>query len=206
MSATLIIDYGLGNLQSVKRAFEECGAAAFISDDPRDVKTASHLVLPGVGSFRDGMEQLNQSGWTQAILREVLQEQIPLLGICLGMQLLGEVGYEGGETRGLGLIPGQVKKLEPESPETRIPHVGWNEVYPVEDAPLFADVADGTDFYFVHSYHFITKNRECIMSTTPYCGNFISAVMQQNVFGVQFHPEKSQKSGFRVIRNFLAIH
>lgn len=206
MSGTLIIDYGLGNLQSVKRAFEECGADAFISDNPDDLKHATHIVLPGVGAFNDGMANLTRNGWTEAIRSEVLDAGIPLLGICLGMQLLARKGLEGGETNGLDLIPGIVEKLTPDTAGTRIPHVGWNEIYPSETHPLLNGIAYGTDFYFVHSYHFVLDNMQDAIAVTPYCGRFVSAIARGNVHGVQFHPEKSQKYGFQIIRNFLAYN
>lgn len=206
MATALIIDYGMGNLHSVRRAFEECGAAVRISDDPRDIRHATHVVLPGVGAFHDGMTSLLQSGWYEAVRHETEKVGIPVLGICLGMQLLAETGNEGGEIRGLGLVPGWVEKLIPESPQTRIPHVGWNEIYRTVDSPLFTDIPDGTDFYFVHSYHFVPVREENTIARTPYCGNFASAVMHENTFGVQFHPEKSQKYGFQIIRNFLSLN
>lgn len=201
----LIIDYGMGNLQSVQRAFEECGADVMISEDPGSLKRASHIVLPGVGAFCDAMRNIRRKGWYEAIRQEVLEEQIPLLGICLGMQLLAEKGNEGGKTEGLGLVPGAIRKLIPDCDETRIPHVGWNEVHQPSPNPLLEGIPDGTDFYFVHSYHFIPADASFAVAQTPYCGGFVSAVMNGKVFGVQFHPEKSQKSGFRVIQNFLGI-
>jgi glutamine amidotransferase len=204
MTTALIIDYGMGNLHSVRRAFEECGAKVLISDDPKDIRKATHIVLPGVGAFHDGMTSLFQSGWCEAIRRESEKEGIPVLGICLGMQLLAEKGHEGGETEGLGLVPGSVEKLIPVSSRTRIPHVGWNEIYRTRENPLLEGIPDGTDFYFVHSYHFVPERQENAIAITPYCGEFASAVMHKNVFGVQFHPEKSQKYGFQVIKNFLA--
>jgi imidazole glycerol-phosphate synthase subunit HisH len=202
----LIIDYGMGNLHSVRRAFEECGANVLISDDPKDIRKATHVVLPGVGSFHDGMESLLKSGWCEAIRTEAGNKGIPMLGICLGMQLLAEKGYEGGEIKGLGLVPGTVEKMIPSSTRTRLPHVGWNEIYHTKESPVFKDIPDGTDFYFVHSYHFIPSKQENGIAMTPYCGEFVSAVMNENVFGVQFHPEKSQKYGFQVIRNFLTLN
>ncbi|GAM09650.1 imidazole glycerol phosphate synthase subunit HisH [Geobacter sp. OR-1] len=204
MSKTLIVDYGMGNLGSVRRAFEECGADVFISGNPSDISVADHIVLPGVGAFADGMTALNAAGWVDA-LRRSTTEMIPLLGICLGMQLLADRGFEGGETEGLGLIPGEVRRLEPDSAETRIPHVGWNEVHPRCANPLFSAIAEGTDFYFVHSYHFIPLTADDIAATTPYCGTFVSALNRGTVFGTQFHPEKSSRAGFQVIRNFLAL-
>lgn len=204
MSKTLIIDYGMGNLGSVGRAFEECGADVIISDDPAECKLANHLVLPGVGAFADGMAALTACGWDLAILAAATEHQIPLLGICLGMQLLADTGFEGRETRGLGLIPGEVRRLTPDNQDTRIPHVGWNEVNHIEH-PLFTGIASGSDFYFVHSYHFSPRQPQHILASTPYCGSFVSAVGSGNVFGTQFHPEKSSRAGFQLIRNFLAV-
>lgn len=201
--SVLIIDYGMGNLGSVKRAFEECGANAFLSTDPKELSEASHIVLPGVGAFSDGMKHLNENGWVAPLKKTLLEDKIPLLGICLGMQLLAETGTEGGETKGLGLIEGEILKLEPTHPDERIPHIGWNEVTPKNNHTIFQDIQPRTDFYFVHSFHFKTKNPENIIATTPYCNEFVSAVRKDNIFGTQFHPEKSSKPGFQLIKNFL---
>jgi len=200
----MIIDYGMGNLRSVKRAFEECDADAFISDNPKDMDYSTHIILPGVGAFPDAMAYLAAKGWDAALIK-ISEEGIPLLGICLGMQLLAETGDEVEKTNGLGLIPGKVIKLEPDSKETRIPHVGWNEIYKVKSSRLYENIQDGADFYFVHSYHFFTANENHIVTRTPYCGNFISSVEKDNVFGVQFHPEKSQRFGFKLIKNFIKV-
>ncbi|HBR18402.1 MAG TPA: imidazole glycerol phosphate synthase subunit HisH [Deltaproteobacteria bacterium] len=203
--AVLIIDYGMGNLSSVKRAFEECGADAFISEKPEDLKSATHVILPGVGAFRDGIANLTERGWIPEIKEAVLNDGIPFLGICLGMQLLADSGVEGGDSQGLGLIPGDVRLLEPDSIEVRVPHVGWNEIHKTRQHALLEGIPDGTDFYFVHSYHLVPTKSDYIMATTPYCGTFVSAVVLDNVFGVQFHPEKSSRPGFQLISNFLKI-
>lgn len=201
----LIVDYGMGNLGSVRRAFEECGAQVVISSDPRGLETASRIVLPGVGAFAEGVQNLKAQGWIDPIRKAVMEKKMPLLGICLGMQLLADTGHEGGEHAGLSLIHGEVRRLQPGQEGERIPHIGWNEVYQISKTPLFQDVADGTDFYFVHSYHFLPAVSETVVTKTPYCGQFISTVCAGNVFGVQFHPEKSSKAGFQVLRNFLAL-
>lgn len=200
----VIIDYGMCNLGSVRRAFEECcRSQVSVSSSSEDLKDASHIVLPGVGAFRKGMENLHRGDWIPAI-KNAVASGTPLIGICLGMQLLAEKGHEGGLCDGLGLIPGEVKRLVANGPDQRIPHVGWNEVYAEQsDSPLSRSIANGTDFYFVHSYHFVPTSNENIAATTPYCGNFASVVQRENVFGVQFHPEKSQKPGFQLIKNFL---
>lgn len=201
--SVLIIDYGMGNLMSVKQALEECGADVFISSNPEDINKASHIILPGVGSFAEGMFNLNNSGWVPAIKKAVLEKQIPMLGICLGMQLMADRGYEGKETKGLGIIPGIVKKLIAANTSERIPHVGWNEIHKTKEDSLFEGINDGTDYYFVHSYHYVPDKKENILTVTPYCNEIVSSVFSGNVYGVQFHPEKSQRAGFRLIENFL---
>ncbi|MEZ0328307.1 MAG: imidazole glycerol phosphate synthase subunit HisH [Dissulfuribacterales bacterium] len=203
--SVLIIDYGMGNLASVRRAFEECGASVFISNNPLEIKDAERLVLPGVGAFHDAMVLLSEKGWVNAIREAVLNEGIPVLGICLGMQLLANSGVEGGETHGLALVPGRVVRLEPKDVRERVPHVGWNEVHFATTHQLFDGIADGTDFYFVHSYHFIPDEPKYVLATTPYCESFVSVVANEKVFGTQFHPEKSSKVGFKLIQNFLRV-
>lgn len=200
-----LVDYGMGNLGSVRRSFEECGAQVSVTHDPKDIEKASHLVLPGVGAFADGMENLRRLGFGDAIRKAVLEGHTPLLGICLGMQLLADSGDEGGPTVGLQLIPGEVKLFEPGPTPARIPHIGWNEVWFSQSSRLFEGIPSGSDFYFVHSYRFLTANSDEVLATTPYCGSFVSAVGRGSVWGVQFHPEKSSKRGFDLIRNFLRL-
>jgi imidazole glycerol-phosphate synthase subunit HisH len=202
--SVLIIDYGMGNLGSVRRSFEECGADVQILRDPQEFNGSSRVVLPGVGAFKDGMEHLENRGWVDFINR-VIEEKIPLLGICLGMQLLAEKGYEGGQVSGLGIIRGEVVRMDPQSEEERIPHVGWDDVCVTQPTSLFSDIPCGSDFYFVHSYHFAPECADHIIATTPYCGGVVSAVQKNNVFGVQFHPEKSSKPGRKMLKNFLKV-
>lgn len=204
----LIIDYGMCNLGSVKRAFEECGATAFISENPREAEQASHIVLPGVGAFGDAMKNLVSAGWDNALKKNVIEQNVPILGICLGMQLLAEKGYEGGEHQGLGLISGEVKKIYSEIPSAnfRVPHIGWNEINKQQEHPLLQKLPASTDFYFVHSYFFKTAYKADILSTTKYGIDFPSIVCKKNIMGVQFHPEKSSRAGFQIIRNFLTIN
>lgn len=201
----LIINYGMGNLGSARRSFEECGAQVLISEEPADVKNAERIVIPGVGAFAEAMRRLQQRGWDEVLREAAFRDRLPLLGICLGMQLLAAIGEEGQATPGLALVAGRVVRLSNAVTGERIPHVGWNEVYPVDQSDLFHDIPPGSDFYFVHSYHFMPDNPESILANTPYCGGFVSAVRNANVFGVQFHPEKSSKTGFQLIRNFLKI-
>jgi imidazole glycerol-phosphate synthase subunit HisH len=201
----LIIDYGMGNLGSVKRALEECGATeVVISHYESDFDRCTHAVLPGVGSFRDAMHNLHEQNLVPRIKKLALEDKVPFLGICLGMQLLATAGEEHGITPGLELIPGHVKLLQPGDNE-RVPHVGWNEIHKKEDHPVFADIPDKSDFYFVHSYHFEVAAPAHVVAQTPYCGNFISVAARDNIVGTQFHPEKSSFAGFRLLKNFLAL-
>jgi imidazole glycerol-phosphate synthase subunit HisH len=201
----LVLDYGMGNIASAQRAFEECGAHVIVSDDPKSLEAVERIVIPGVGAFGEAMRRLRERGWVEPLRRHVLELGLPVLGVCLGMQLLASVGSEGGETPGLGLLPGRVLRLVSTAEQERIPHVGWNEVRPQGAATLFHDVPSGSDFYFVHSYHLVPDQPESVIASTPYCGGFVSAVALGNTFGVQFHPEKSSRMGFQVIRNFLAV-
>ncbi len=205
MNLVVIVDYGMCNLDSVRRAVEECGGRAIISDGPRDIKAADRIILPGVGAFPDAIRNIKQRGLDEILREQAVEKEIPLLGICLGMQLLASRGWEIQETEGLGLVPGEVRRLEPSGDDTRIPHVGWNEVHPRRDSPLFNGIPAGKDFYFVHSYCLYPENEEDVIGWTPYGQGFVSAVQHGSVFGVQFHPEKSQRVGFQVLKNFLAI-
>lgn len=205
MKKVAIIDYGMGNLDSVARAIEECRGEPVITSRAEDLKEANYIILPGVGAFGDGMRNIRDLGLDRTIREEVLQKEIPFLGICLGMQLLASQGHEGGEATGLNLISGDVVRFEPNGPGVKVPHIGWNEVVLERPHSLFRDIPSGADFYFVHSYHFVCKNREDILSWTPYCGNFVSAVNRKNVIGVQFHPEKSLQLGLKLLSNFLSL-
>lgn len=205
MMKVAIIDYGMGNLDSVARAVEECGGDPLITDQGRDIERASYIILPGVGAFADGMRNIRERGLDHVLGEHVVEKGVPFLGICLGMQLMATRGKEGGDTNGLGWVDGEVRRLEPIESGTRIPHVGWNEVIFVQASPLFDGIPSGKDFYFVHSYHLVCSREEDILARTPYCGGFVSAVGKGNILGVQFHPEKSQRVGFQLIRNFLAF-
>ena len=204
MSRVAIVDTGLCNLDSIARAIEECGGNPFVTDDPADLERAARVVLPGVGAFPEAMARLRRGGLDVALTELVMGRQIPFLGICLGMQLVATVGTEVSETAGLGWIDAQVRLLQAQ-PGERIPHIGWNEVVPEADCPLFQGLAPCRDFYFVHSYALRPDHDEDVAAITAYAGGFVSAVHRGNVFGVQFHPEKSQKAGFTVLRNFLAL-
>ena len=205
MKRVAIIEYGMGNVDSVFRAVEECGGNPVATCSEAEISDADCLILPGVGAFGDGIHNIRQRGLDDIMAERVLGRGIPFLGICLGMQLLADKGHEFGEHRGLGWIKGEVVRFLTDSPDVRIPHVGWNEVHPQGDALFLQGVRPGKDFYFVHSYHFVCTQAENTLAITPYCGDFVSVVGAKNIFGVQFHPEKSQQAGFQVLRNFLAL-
>ena len=206
MKNVAIVDYGMGNLHSVQRALEECGAYAAVTDDRHVLERAAAIVLPGVGAFGAGMRNLRARGLDEVLSTQVLEKGVPALGLCLGMQLMASSGTEGGRTSGLGWIDATVERLEPAEMLERVPHVGWNEVYPSRDTPLFHGVEPGRDFYFVHSYHVVCSVSTAVAAMTPYCGGFASAVTRgEHVFGLQFHPEKSQKTGLRILANFLSL-
>lgn len=193
-----IIDYGVGNLRSVQRGFEKAGWSARVVRGAGEVLAAGGVVLPGVGAFANAMENLRGAQLTGAI-RQVIAEGKPFLGICLGMQLLFEASEEWGITGGLGIFPGVVKRLPP---GLKIPHMGWNNVFLARDCPLVEGIAQNSYFYFVHSYYVDTPDQELITGLTPYGLDFVSMVARKNVFGIQFHPEKSSALGLRILKNF----
>ena len=198
-----MIDYDMGNLNSVRRMLEHCGAEVHISSDPASLKGAERIVLPGVGAFSDAMKSLHQKGLYQEIV-QIAKTGIPFLGICLGMQILADRGFEGGECPGLGLIKGQVRRFElPKN--LRVPHMGWNEVWSKSQDPILENIQDGSDFYFVHSYRFIPDSQSNVLTETPYGERFASMVFQENIYGAQFHPEKSSKTGMQLLKNFLKL-
>jgi len=193
-----IINYGMGNLLSVQKGLEYAGFPARVVNTPADVAAARGLVLPGVGAFADAMRNLQGRGLDRAIL-EAMAAGKPLLGICLGLQLLFEASEEWGHTAGLGVFRGSVRRL-PEA--VKVPHMGWNEVFLVAPSPLFAGIADGSRFYFVHSYYVAPADRSLILGETEYGVRFAAAVGNGRVFGIQFHPEKSGRLGLGVLANF----
>lgn len=204
MSKVAIINYGMGNLGSVLRAFQAIDADALIADQPSQLEEASHLVLPGVGSFADGMDSLNSGEWVDVLTRHIAVQGKPLLGICLGMQLLATTGEEGGNTPGLGFIPGKVKHLQQLGCQLRVPHVGWNSIAPShQQSPMLEAIPEGTDFYFVHSYSFVLDDHADCLAIADYGVPIVSAVQKNLVIGTQFHPEKSSKAGLRLLQNFL---
>jgi glutamine amidotransferase len=198
-----IINYGMGNLSSVRRAFEDIGAETIIANHPSSLHEVNRVVLPGVGAFTEGMAHLSHGGWIPALHDVVTLQHKPLLGICLGMQMLATHGHEGGLSEGLDLIPGQVQRLDTLGCKLRIPHVGWNEVrYKTEDE-LFNDIPDSSDFYFVHSYAFVPEDDKHLIATVPYGLDVAAVIRNGHVFGCQFHPEKSSKAGRQLLKNFM---
>jgi imidazole glycerol-phosphate synthase subunit HisH len=204
-----IIDYGVGNLGSVYRALEELRASPTIIDRAIDIHQADALILPGVGNFSECADLLRKGGWMDALKLEAERGR-PLLGICLGMQLLATSSSEGSDDmtmycdNGLNLVPGRVERISRLGCELRVPHVGWNSVAPSEThGGMFAGIPGGTDFYFVHSYAFVVDDPKDVAATTDYGISITAAVQKQNVWGTQFHPEKSSRAGFAVLKNFL---
>lgn len=206
MNTIAIVDYGMCNLDSVARAVEECGGVPLVTAEAKDLEVANRIILPGVGAFPDAMRNIKRRALDEILCEQVIGKQIPFLGICLGMQLLATKGWEGGETEGLGWIEGEVRRLEPAiDDDARIPHIGWNEVHFVHESPLFKGIVSGKDYYFVHSFHLCPSDEQNISAHTPYGNGFVSAVQRGLIFGVQFHPEKSQRLGFQVLKNFLSL-
>lgn len=194
----VIIDYGVGNLRSVQNGFAEAGFTTVISGDPKDLAAADGLVLPGVGAFGQAMASLCRDGLEQVILRQVAKG-VPLMGICLGLQLLFDRSEEMGEHRGLGLIAGDVRLFRG---ALKVPQIGWNQLDIRREHPLLAGIEDGDYFYFVHSYYASPAAENVLLATSDYGVPFPAVVQQGNVFGIQFHPEKSSRLGLKILANY----
>jgi len=198
VSHLAIIDYGVGNLRSVEKAFTATGCEAVVSSDERVLRSAERLVLPGVGAFGSCMKALRQRGF-DSLVKERAAAGTPLLGICVGMQMLFELSEEFGTTEGLGLLPGRVRRFET---DLVVPQVGWNRIRQKQKHGLFEGVADGSFCYFVHSFHCEPRNADSIVGETEYGVKYAPVVARNNICGVQFHPEKSQHVGLQMLRNF----
>jgi glutamine amidotransferase len=200
-----IIDYGVGNLRSVGKAFEATGCEAIVSEDVSVLRAAKRLVLPGVGAFGACMKALGERGFDE-LVREHASSGLPLLGVCVGMQMLFEESEEFGHTRGLGLLGGRVRRF---SQELLVPQTGWNQISPQISQggshPLLEGIEEGTFFYFVHSFYCEPEEREVVRAETEYGARYASVVAREAICGVQFHPEKSQAAGLRLLRNFAAL-
>ena len=205
-----IIDYGSGNLRSAAKALEVANKSVntnskiVITSDPNVIKKANKVILPGQGSFRDcylGIKKIN--GLVETLNDFVLVQKKPIFGICVGMQLFANIGYESQETKGFGWIDGEVRKINNINKTLKLPHMGWNQIELKRDFVLFSNLKNKSHMYFVHSYELITKEKDCIIATTNYGNSIIVAVAKDNIFGTQFHPEKSQKNGLKLLENFL---
>lgn len=200
-----IISYGIGNVASVANALGHAGVPCALVTEPAELKQYRKLLLPGVGAFGKAMERLRALGFAEAVSEAVLQRETPLLGICLGMQLLASRGYEFGETEGLGLIDGSVRRLDTRGESLRLPHIGWNDLTPAGDSPLLAGLPEDATCYFAHSYVFEPADPGAVQGVTEYGGPQVAVVAKGCVYGTQFHPEKSQESGLQILKNFGAL-
>jgi len=200
----VIVDYRMGNLRSVQKAFEVNHCQAIISNDLNVIEQADKIILPGVGSFKDGMKNLDSLGLIDVLNQEVVQNKKPFLGICLGMHLIANTGYENGQTSGLSWVDAEVVRLDPTAENLNIPHVGWNCVNYKNQSDLYHGIEDNHNFYFVHSYHFKTEE-DVVSGTTNYGVDFVSSIQKNNINAFQFHPEKSQTAGLRIIKNFINV-
>ena len=203
MSKIVIVDYSCGNIDSVNSAVKFHGFDSVISSEQEIINKADKIILPGQGSFKTGINNLKKKNLFDLIKIKAQKDKIPILGICLGMQILASEGFEDGVEQGLDLIPGKVDIL-PEK-NLKLPHIGWNQINIRKENLILNNIKDQTDFYFVHSYVFICKNSENILTTTNYKEPFVSSVCKNNIFGVQFHPEKSLAAGLELIKNFIKL-
>lgn len=199
----VIIDYQMGNLRSVQKAVERAGQEAKITGDPRVVERAEKVILPGVGAFGDAMAELKRRELVEPIRASVAAGK-PFLGVCLGLQLLFDASYEGGEHEGLGVIPGEVRRFDI-PPEYKVPHMGWNQVHYRRQPPIFAGVPDESYFYFVHSYYVVPRDPQIVAGEASYPDPFCAVIWRDNVTATQFHPEKSQQVGLAVLKNFAEL-
>jgi glutamine amidotransferase len=197
-----VVDYGMGNLRSVAKALEAAGAQVTICTHAEDMQKADRIVLPGQGAFRDCIANLRSTGLIDALTEQVQQIGKPFLGICLGLQLLADVSYENGTFNGLGWLSGTVDRLTVNDPRLKLPHIGWNDVE-FQETPLATGLKKNPIFYFDHSYHFVSQAPDLVVAFCEYGGKFAAAIQKNNIFAVQFHPEKSQELGLRLLRNFL---
>ncbi|MCK5187806.1 MAG: imidazole glycerol phosphate synthase subunit HisH [Deltaproteobacteria bacterium] len=203
-----VVDYGMGNLRSVQKALEKVGYTALVTNDSKQILNARSIVLPGVGAFKDCIYNLKRLNLVEPILNSIKIGK-PFLGICLGLQILFTISEEFGETSGLNLIKGKVVRFSSKNTSTttrlKIPHMGWNSITIRKDLPLFSGIEDGSFFYFVHSYYVIPDDEGVVATTTDYGIEFTSGIQQENIFACQFHPEKSQQIGLRLLKNFGKI-
>ena len=203
-----VIDYNMGNVRSVEKGFQRIGMDAIVTRDPGVIRDATHVVLPGVGAFRDCMDNLERFGLID-VIRDGIESGKPFLGICLGLQVLFEESHEFGIHRGLSIIKGKVVRfpsdMEVDGERLKVPHMGWNQINIKKPSPLLTGIDDGTYFYFVHSYYCVPDEDEVVITTSSYGVEFVSTISRDNIFACQFHPEKSQKVGLRLLKNFAGM-
>ena len=204
-----IVDYNSGNISSVINSFKEVAKEKVnieVTSDLEKIKSSDKVVLPGQGSFKSCVEALNSiNGLVDTLNEFVINNKKPLLGICVGLQMFADIGYEETETKGLGWISGKVSKIYNQNNKYKLPHIGWNEINILKDSKIFKDIEDNSHMYFVHSYEFIPNDKSVTTATTDYSSNIVCAVEKENIFGTQFHPEKSDKTGLKIIKNFLNL-
>jgi len=204
-----IVDYNSGNISSVINSFKEVAKEKVnieVTSDPNKLKSSDKVVLPGQGSFKSCIEALNNIDGLLDILNEfTIISKKPLLGICVGLQMFADIGYEETETKGLGWISGKVSKIDNQGGKFKLPHIGWNQINIVKDSKIFKDIENNSHMYFVHSYEFVPNDKKVISATTDYSSNIVCSVEKENIFGTQFHPEKSDKSGLKIIDNFISL-
>ena len=204
-----IVDYNSGNISSVINSFKEVAKEKVnieVTSDLEKIKTSDKVVLPGQGSFKSCIEALNSiKGLVDTLNEFAINSKKPLLGICVGLQMFADIGYEETETKGLGWIPGKVSKIDNQNGKYKLPHIGWNEINILKDSKIFKDIDNNSHMYFVHSYEFIPDDKSVISATTDYSSNIVCSVEMENIFGTQFHPEKSDKIGLQMINNFINL-
>jgi glutamine amidotransferase len=204
-----IVDYNSGNISSVLNSFKEVAKDKFnieVTSDVNKIKSSDKVVLPGQGSFKSCMDALNCiDGLVEALNEFAINKKKPLLGICVGLQMFADIGYEETETKGLGWVSGKVSKIDNQKGKYKLPHIGWNQINIVKESMIFKNVENNSHMYFVHSYEFVPTNNKVISATTDYSSNIVSSIEKENIFGTQFHPEKSDKTGLKIIKNFLNL-
>ena len=204
-----IVDYNSGNISSVINSFKEAAKGKVnieVTSDLNKIKSSDKVVLPGQGSFKSCVDALNNISGLVDILNEfTINKKKPLLGICVGLQMFADIGYEEIETKGLGWISGKVSKIDNQNGKYKLPHIGWNQINIVKDSKILKDIENNSHMYFVHSYEFIPENKNVISATTDYSSNIVCSVEKENIFGTQFHPEKSDKIGLKIINNFINL-
>ena len=204
-----IVDYKSGNISSVINSFNQVAKNKVkieVTSDINKIKSSDKVVLPGQGSFKSCVDGLNNiNGLIEALNEFAINNKKPLLGICVGLQMFADIGYEETETKGLGWISGKVSKIDNQNGKYKLPHIGWNQINIVNKSKIFKDIENNSHMYFVHSYEFIPNEKNVILATTDYSSNIVCAVEKENIFGTQFHPEKSDKMGLKIIDNFISL-